>query len=53
MIIAKVKGNGPKKRNPYAAAVRENKCFTPRIVSVKVRYTRKSKHKGKENSDVY
>lgn len=44
----KVKGNGPKRRNPIAAALRQNKCFTKRAVRVKVRYSRNPKHKGKE-----
>jgi len=43
----KVKGNGPKKRNPYAKALTQ-KCFTSRMVSAKVRYVRNPKHKGKE-----
>jgi len=43
----KVKGNGPKKRNPYAKALTK-KCFTSRMVSAKVRYVRNPKHKGKE-----
>jgi len=47
----KVKGNGAKRRNILAAAVRENKCFTPRIVSSKIRYIRKAKHKHKELYD--
>lgn len=46
----KVKGNGPKKRNPYAKAL-EQKCFTTRMVSAKVRYVRNPKHKGKGYND--
>lgn len=53
MATIKVKGNGPKRRNPLAAAVRENKCFAPRIVSAKTNYSRKSKHKGKDLSNGY
>lgn len=44
---------GRRKRNPYAEAVRTNKCFTPKIVSVKVKYSRKMKHKGKESTNGY
>lgn len=42
-----------KQRNPFARAVRENKIFTERVVSVKVRYIRKVKHKGKGESNGY